>query len=214
MYKLLLLALVSSCCTILQFGLTGMIFNEDWQCRTEFSNMTECQQSLIGFCHCRESIIGDPKLSVSVFDELSVAMASILFIGMTCLEIQRFIFCGYTLLCSSKNHHHLSLLELLSPIGFFTMLLTPALKNTLKDVSFLCRQYSILTMLFDFLAIGTISRYSYETRTFIFETPMLIVVGGFSIIDIFIRMGELYLANKRDFEASEKLLNISPPPFS
>ncbi len=213
MQKLLLfMAFIYSCNIIMQFGLTGIIFNEDFKCRSSFSNMTECFDSVIIPCHCRAAF--GQVIFISVFDELSVAMASILFISMAILEIRKIVFCGNSLILN-QHHNHLSLLELLCPIGFFTILLTPALKPHIKHIKILCRQYSIFTILYDLLAIGLVVRYYSQTNS---KNPILIITIGLSSVHILFQMIELYIANRRDFEKSffksqSEVLVKGPPPY-
>ena len=138
---LILGAFITGCATIMQLWLSGIVFNNDYQCRTLFyssntsiGNKMQCINSLNStlewHCACRVEVInynGDENIDcwLKISNDWAVYLASLhVFIPLVIVECIRALAMLFTI-CGDV--HSFSTFEYFSVFGFFVMLLDPTI---------------------------------------------------------------------------------------
>lgn len=199
-------AILCSFAVVMQFGMSGIVFHNDFQCRKLFdsSNVTAinqqmCETSLIypeRQCYCVETMLMSYINGYNyfrVFDEGSVAMASLLFIALTINEVCKIL--------PLLDNQHVTFYEIFSVFGLISLILNPFLQahvELFRDK--LLIRGSMLHVFIDAFAIGLVAQYPIKNTGFALITTIA------SVCDIIVRLVELYLANRRDF-------NLKYPPL-
>lgn len=172
---LLLSSLIAGVVSIMQIWMCIIVFRDDYNCRTYFNNANsstlnemECisTNSTEQFhCICRYSYLNSWENVdwIRVFDDGSVAMASIIFIMLVIIEFLRAP-CMIYVICGSEMID-LTTLQYCSIFGFFALMLNPSSLDKYIPATH-CELFMVII---DVLSIGLIFHYCSASEISIYE---------------------------------------------
>lgn len=192
MNKLLLFrAFIAGVATIMQFWLSIVVFNNDYQCRQEFRawnssiNQQKCLESLndVSEWHCKCEWFGSRTVCspcdqtsceytdywMRVSNDWAVAIAVFIFSALALIEGWRSLSMIAKICCNDSSE--LSSFEYCSPFGFLAMLLNPAS----FDIRIKRLPAESFMIVIDCLTIGLVFQYSSFSQTSI-NDPLMIVI--------------------------------------
>jgi len=186
-------AFIAGIATVMQFWLSVVVFNNDFQCRTAFTNSNSsvnqqnCVDTLdsVSEWHCtcewftssvsvlcnngRDCQYHYTDLWMRVFNDWVVVTASFVFIPVVLIEAWRSFNMIGEICCDGKGAYPLSNFEYCSLFGFLAMVLNPACFNT--QIS--SNRADSLMIIIDCLTIGLVFQYSAAINVSIMTPYML-----------------------------------------
>jgi len=215
-----LFALVATCTVIMQLWLSCAIFYNSFKCREVFSNgnttsvnQESCLNSLPSIqvewhCECRAQM-AVLNVWIRVFDDASVAFASILFIFVIGIE-------GYR---SSKTFYfaiiyddlnQLTSLEFDSVIGLLSMILNPAVlcQNTI-----FYNAYQTMATIPDFLCLGVIYQYCSAIGVPVYNDALALTALILSCCDILRCFISIRMIKEHRWKIQQDKLMHQPPNY-
>jgi hypothetical protein len=217
-------SLIAACTIIMQFWIIFLVFNNDYICRSYFTNgdssdnQKDCivSSSQISQWHCTCKYFNNEEVCstwndrascveidfyMRVFDDGTLALASFIFIPLIIIEIWRSFF-TITRMCNCDAPLSLITFDYCSIFGFITILLNPSI----FDVPVPSTHIESLMILIDAASIGLIFQYSIVSKTSIHE-PFMLVALVLNCCDSICYLLNMYILNRQIRINKQKNIN-------